>query len=143
MEIIRPPNTAHHAANYITLRATFLSNVAQMILVRVRSATVAVREWNSLTRLWCTMRAWFEGKGNLRRRVSKLWHCAANTESRLSGSESMPFVLHYSVQSNTASGIRVSRRVSSIDILQYHGCVYNTSLQRQRVLFENARLLIN
>lgn len=46
---------------------------------------------------------------------------ARNTENQLSGSESMPFVLHYSVQSNTASGIRVSRRAPPIEIPIYNG----------------------
>jgi len=47
----------------------------------------------------------------------------------------MPFVLHYSVQSNTASGIRVSRRV----IYRYiYDTVCNMFLQSAMFLFGNA-----
>jgi len=46
-QVIKPygnNSAAHRVANYITLRRTFLLNVAQMILIRARSATVPVCE---------------------------------------------------------------------------------------------------
>lgn len=85
-----------------------------------------------------------EGKPDLGSRS-----CAAavrNTESWLSGSESMPFVLHYSVQSNTASGIRVSRRATpSIAVRVQRACVQYTPLKARTFCPEalSAILLVN
>lgn len=140
MEIIRPPNIAHRAANYITLRVSLERRADDSgSCDRPRCQYV-----NEIRSLGCDVRYERDSKGRETCYVGfrSYGHCAANTENRLSGSESMPFVLHYSVQSNTASGIRVSRRASSIDIctyiVQYHRRVYNTSLRRAKFLFRNA-----
>jgi hypothetical protein len=53
----------------------------------------------------------WDSKGNRRRGFPKLGR--RNTGESATSSESMPFILHYSVQSNTASGIQSQSAVCS------------------------------
>lgn len=128
------------AANNITLYV-----LAQMTPVRARFAIALIREWNFARPMARNVRCAIAIPWESRDVGLESDAAARNSETRLSAGESMPFVLHYSVQSNTASGIRVNRRAPSTDTYTMARVQY-IPLKAKVVEFrdsKSAELLIN